>query len=79
MVSWRFANGLHINNLPLLSYDHKIDKALITNGDCKEVILQEKWQIYTRHREINPLEPLKSKMIYYNVHFVHFSELGFII
>ena len=43
------------------------------------MIHEEIWQIYTRHRLINPLESLPSKMLYYQEHFMHFSKLGFII
>ena len=34
------------------------------------MICQEIWQIYTRHRHINPLEPSPSGMVYYKEHFM---------
>ena len=78
MVSWLLANGLDINNLPPLRYNHAIDNTLISHEDRNKVIRQEIWQIYTRYKWITPLEPLPSKMLYYKEHFMHFSKLGFI-
>ena len=32
-------------------------------------------KIYTRYKWINPLEPLPSKMVYYNEHVMHVVEV----
>ena len=63
VVSWLFANGLDIINLPPLRYNHETDKTLISHEDRNKVIRQEIWQIYTRYKWTNPLEPLPSKML----------------
>ena len=76
--SWLLANGLDINNLPPLKYNHGTDQTLISHEDRNKVIRQEIWQIYTRYKWITPREPLPSKMVYYKEHFLRFSKLGFI-
>ena len=39
--SWLLANGLDINNLPPLKYNHAIDNTLISHEDRNKVIRQE--------------------------------------
>ena len=79
VVCWLFANGLDINNLPPLRYNHETDTILISHENHNNVIHQEVWQIFPRHKWMNPLEALPSKSLYYKEHFMYFSKLGFII
>ena len=79
IVNWLLENGLNINNLPPLKYNMDAYTTLISHGDHNKVIRQEIWQMYTRLRWIDPLEPLPPKMLYYKEKFMHFSNLGFII
>ena len=78
VVSWLLANGIVINNLPTLKYNHDTDQTLIFHEDRNKAIRQEIWQSYTCYKWITPREPLPSKMLYYKEHFMHFSQLGFI-
>ena len=62
MVSWLLANGLDINNLPPLKYNHDAYTSLISHEERNKVIRQEIWQTYIRHKWIHPLEPLSSTL-----------------
>ena len=42
-VSWLLANGVDINNLPPLRYNHAIDNTLISHEDRNKGIHQEIW------------------------------------
>ena len=47
VVSWLLANGIYINILLPLKYNHGIAKTLISHEDCNKVMCQEIWKIYT--------------------------------
>ena len=46
MISWLLENGLHINQLYSLNYNHDVYTSLVFYGERNKVIRQEIWEIY---------------------------------